>query len=121
MKRLAVILFAAGCLFGCASALPHASDEDIARSRDAFPDATVASLEAGRQAYAQRCSGCHALHLPTEKRADQWPAIVGEMQKDAHLKPGEQQLIERYLMTMASKGTSNLAALSARGDGPGSR
>src|SRR5437868_9752221 len=98
-KRWMLIVFAG--LLGCASVLPRGSALDLSRAKARYPQASLESLEAGRHAYALRCSGCHALHLPSEKRADEWPARVAEMERDAHLAPGERELIVQYLVTFA--------------------
>jgi len=91
---------AALALVACAT-LPHATLLDAQRAEKQWPGTTVAQLEAGRQAYVARCSGCHNLHLPEEKPPEAWPDTVAEMEKEARLQPGERELIERYLMTLS--------------------
>jgi trimethylamine-N-oxide reductase cytochrome c-type subunit TorC len=51
--------------------------------------------------YATRCSACHALHKTTEFTANQWPAIVTSMTKNAALRPDQAALITQYLQTHA--------------------
>jgi hypothetical protein len=51
--------------------------------------------------YSKRCSACHALHATTEFTANQWPAIVKTMSKNAALQPAEAALITQYVQTHA--------------------
>lgn len=89
-------------LAACAT-LPHATALDAQVAAERWPGTTVELLEAGRVAYVSRCAGCHNLHLPHEKLPEEWPGTVAEMEKDAHLKPGERALIEHYLVLMSSR------------------
>ena len=92
MKKLAAI-----SLLACASVgLPHADATDARRA-----GVDLATLEHGRQTYAARCSGCHALHRPNELTPEQWSKRIHEMSKDARLQPGEEQLIANYLVTLS--------------------
>lgn len=100
--RLALPAVAALALAACAT-LPHATVQDVQLAQDRWPGTTVEQLEAGRQVYAQRCSGCHNLHLPSEKSPEEWPKLLADMEKDAHVKPEEHSLIERYLTTMSAR------------------
>jgi len=113
MLRFALPSVAVLGLAACAT-LPHASALDVSLAEQRWPGTTVAQLEAGRQAYVARCSGCHNLHLPDEKAPEAWPETVAEMEKDAHLRPGERELIERYLVTMSTKSHAAGAAASAK-------
>lgn len=106
MRRLALILFlaAAGCV-----ALPHATPEDVSRAQQRWPEVNASVLAAGRASYVARCSGCHALHLPSEKSPDEWPRALDEMAQDAKLTPQDRELIERYLVTMSGRAVQKTA------------
>lgn len=101
MRHLALILCLAA-VAGCA-ALPHPTPEDVSRAQQRWPEVNGSALAAGRASYVARCSGCHALHLPSEKRPEEWPGALDEMAKDAKLTPQDRELIERYLVTMAGR------------------
>jgi mono/diheme cytochrome c family protein len=51
--------------------------------------------------YTKRCSACHALHKTTEFTANQWPAILKTMTKNAALQPSQAALVMQYLQTHA--------------------
>ncbi len=51
--------------------------------------------------YGKRCSACHALHATAEFTANQWPAIIKTMSKNAALQPDEAALITQYVQTHA--------------------
>ncbi|MFL5343565.1 MAG: hypothetical protein ACJ8AT_02170 [Hyalangium sp.] len=99
MKRLCVLLL---LLVGCAGGLPHPTAEVAARAARSQPDVTLESLEAGRDRYVQRCSGCHNLVVPTAKQPQEWPRLVGKMAERAKLTPEDRLLIERYLVALSS-------------------
>jgi len=64
----------------------------------------LAELERGRELLIRKCSGsCHRVPMPNEHTAADWPQVLGEMSQRAGLAPGQQTLIERYLVTMASR------------------
>ena len=104
MYRLLLCSTSLVVLASCAS-LPHATLLDAQRARERWPEASLESLEAGRQAYVARCSGCHALHLPEERPPEVWPKMVAQMERDqgVRVRPEERELILRYLMTMSTR------------------
>jgi len=90
---------------GCAS-LPRADAQDLARTRIQFPDATLASLEAGRRAFADSCAGCHALPRPEAKSAEEWPKVLDEMAQEAKLNSGQRNLIAQFLTAISRRSQS---------------
>lgn len=96
---VALFLLAAACV----APLPHATVDDATRAQARWPEASVATLEAGRRLFADRCSGCHALRLPSEYPAARWPALLSQMEKEAKLAPEERELIERFVLTVAAR------------------
>lgn len=90
-------------LAGCAS-LPHAGPEVLPWAHQRYPEATVTSLEQGRAAYVRRCSGCHALVLPSKLAPEEWPRLVAKMEREqqVRLESAEALLIEQYLVTLSS-------------------
>ncbi len=51
--------------------------------------------------FTTRCSACHALHKPAEFTANQWPAILKTMEKNAALQPDQAALVTQYLQAHA--------------------
>lgn len=102
MRRLPAALFAAS-LAGACVALPHPTFADAERARAAWPEETVASLEAGREVFVLRCAGCHALPLPRQHTPAEWPAVVAFMGRRSKLDAGELARIERFLVTVAGR------------------
>ena len=91
---------------GCAS-LPRPEPEDVVRGRTRFSELDLQRLSTGRNAYVQRCGGCHALHLPKRLSADAWPAMLTKMQEEIELSPAERSVIEQFLVTMALRPESS--------------
>ncbi|PAF47179.1 hypothetical protein BKH41_07820 [Helicobacter sp. 12S02232-10] len=52
--------------------------------------------------YSQNCSICHALHQPTEFKANQWPAVIRSMSSRTGLNKDEIYLVTQYLQKHAS-------------------
>ena len=104
MKRMLTLFAVAAALGaqGCVG-LAHPVAADVPRAQEHFPEATLASLVLGREAYSRRCAGCHALFLPGSRSPAQWPKDIEEMERDAKLLPGERVLIEQFLVTMATR------------------
>jgi hypothetical protein len=99
MRRLSLlILLAAGC-----AGLPHPTAGDLLRAKAHYPTATQASLEEGRSAFVADCSGCHALPLPQDHLAAEWPEVVTVMAERAHLSDADRELIEQFLVTLADR------------------
>lgn len=88
---------------GCAAPLAHATAADAARAEEQWPGTTVESLEAGRRLMTFRCTGCHGMKLPEKFSAAKWPKLLVDMQKEAKLKPEEKELIERFILTIATR------------------
>ena len=101
MKSVAFIAWAL-LVAGCEGALPQVSAADRDYAHAQFAGESV-DLEAGRSLYGGKCSGCHALYLPTEVPQAQWPDKMQEMSARAKLEPADQRVILRYLMTASRK------------------
>jgi mono/diheme cytochrome c family protein len=86
---------------GCASRLPPPTDADALRASARWPGTTLANLVRGRALYIDHCSGCHVLHLPTERPPAAWPGIVTEMEKRSRLDPEKSTALVRYLVIAA--------------------
>jgi hypothetical protein len=87
---------------GCAS-LPQPTSEDVSRAQGDFPGTTLVSLSDARKTYVRTCSGCHALHLPTEFPPQKWPSLVNEMVtvQKVKLSTEQRQQIEEFVIVMS--------------------
>jgi hypothetical protein len=100
MKRFLPILLLAACAHSTA---PKVTDADAARAQTRFPGITSAELERGRSLFVGHCSSCHLPPTPTDIAADEWPGHVTEMRERAGLSYDEQDLVVRYVVTMATR------------------
>lgn len=84
--------------------VPQPTLLDVERIQAVDPGLSLEEMQAGRAAYVQRCSSCHAVHGPGEYRGDQWPGLVARMQREKKVKIPEHDraLIERYLVAFSS-------------------
>jgi hypothetical protein len=100
MYRAVVSLVAVvvGLGVGCGGALPVATPVDSARSGIA-----LAELQQGRSLVAAKCSSCHSTPQPDEHRSDEWPRMIDEMSRRAHVDSSERRAIRDYLVTMATR------------------
>jgi len=93
-----VLLASLALSVGCGGALPVVTPVDAARSGVA-----LAELQQGRSLVAAKCSGCHRTPQPAEHRSMEWPRMIDEMSRRAHVDSGERQAIQDYLVTMATR------------------
>jgi hypothetical protein len=93
-----IVLGAAGC-----ASLPQPTPEDVTRAQGPFPGTTLVSLTDARKTYVRTCSGCHALHLPTEFPPQRWPSLVNEMVtvQKVKLSTEQRQQIEEFVIVMS--------------------
>jgi len=93
-------------ILACAHAgfVPQPTVRDVERLQPVDPGLTLEEMQAGRAAYVQRCSSCHAVHGPAEFRGDQWPGLLARMQREKKIKIPEHErlLMERYLVAFSS-------------------
>jgi hypothetical protein len=88
-----------GLLAGCGGmSPPPVSPADAARA-----NVQVSDLENGRSLLMRKCGGCHRVPLPAEHSPHDWPSKIGEMSARAHVDDQQRQLIESYLVTMATR------------------
>jgi len=99
-------LLGVALLLACAHAgfVPQPTLMDVERIQPADPGLTLEDMQAGRAAYLQRCSSCHAVRGPGEYRGDQWPSLVERMQREKKFKIPEHDrvLLQRYLVAFSS-------------------
>ena len=78
-------------LFACGAAYiaPAVSPQLVDAGKAKWPDATLESLQRGRDTFVASCGKggfCHGLRDPHAYPADKWPSIVERMAKKADLK-----------------------------------
>ena len=96
-SRFALLVLAAAASACASGSIPHPTPADVTRAQQEWPDASVASLERGRDLYVARCSGCHPLHRPNEFEPARWNELVTKMAPRARLSEEERTQILRYL------------------------
>ncbi len=112
VRRLVACVALVAAAAGCAARLPPPTEADALRASVRWPGTTVAELARGRSLYIDHCSGCHALHRPTELPPSAWPRIVGEMEERSRLDPVTAAAMIRYLVVAA--GAPAAAPVAAR-------
>jgi len=85
-----VLLLAAAC-------------ETTRTSRRAALDPTLPPQERGRILYESSCNRCHALHMPSSYRAEEWELYVRKYGRKARLSVEERDLVLAYLQANARK------------------
>ena len=104
MKRVLPLLLLAACAH---SSAPLVTDADAARARTRWPSITRAELDRGRAIYVGHCGNCHLIPKPTDHTPEEWPGHVSAMSERAGLTDDEQELVVRYVVTMASSTASS--------------
>ena len=104
MKKLVALLLLAACAH---SSAPVATDADATRARTRWPTITLDELNRGRAIYVGHCGNCHLVPKPTAHTPEDWPEHVAEMSERAGLTDDEEQLVVRYIVTMASSTASS--------------
>jgi hypothetical protein len=89
----------AGCV---RSTAPAPTEADVTRARAQWPAITIDELNRGHAIYVGHCGTCHLVPKPRDHRPEDWPAIVDSMSARAELTDDEEDLVVRYVVTMAS-------------------
>jgi hypothetical protein len=89
---------AAFVLASCGVAPPHATPGDAARAH-----VELHALERGRTLLLAKCGGCHRPPMPLDRAVYDWPRELDDMGVRAHLDREQRQLIEQYLITLATR------------------
>ena len=88
---------------GCAGQLPRITADLARKASRWWPGITQEQLALGRSLYVRRCSGCHALILPSKHPPQRWEAEVGKMAAAAKLDSSETRTIARYLIAASNE------------------
>jgi cytochrome c5 len=57
----------------------------------------TSELAEGRRLYEIKCAKCHRFYDPAEYGRSEWDLWMKKMSRKAHLSPGEEQTLTRYL------------------------
>lgn len=86
-----ILLFAAGLIAACGSALYIPSELEVTSK------ANLEELNEGRSIYINKCGGCHTLVLPEKYSDKDWGIWVDKMEVKANITPSEKEKIMKYL------------------------
>ena len=79
---------------------------------------SLTSLQHGRKLYVNRCSACHALYMPAQFKADEWPALVERMADNAKLNPDQKRDVLGYVSAVAAAAQDTAATRPMGGAAP---
>jgi cytochrome c5 len=96
VKRLVVAFLLLGACTRQAPPMVTATDAQRA-------NVEIAELEQGRKLLIGKCTNCHRVPMPSEHPAAEWPKRLDEMAARSNLDGTQQKLIEKYLVTMATR------------------
>jgi hypothetical protein len=81
------------------------SAADVSAAISKWPDATEASLTAGRDLFVEHCNKCHGYPAMTAVPDEKWPETIQAMGKKAHLGAEDEQNVLHFVL-MARARTS---------------
>ncbi len=94
-----LFVVAASVAAGCgAGGPPIVSPAMVKSAQSRSPEATQASLEAGRETYGTACKKCHALPKINKYSAEKWPGYVESMSKAAKLDETQTKQVMDYVL-----------------------
>jgi hypothetical protein len=93
-----IVMVAVGGGAGCARQPPMATAADAQRG-----NVELAELHEGRKLLIRKCTNCHRAPIPDEYEAAEWPQKVQEMAERSSIDGAQQQLIEKYLVTLSTR------------------
>jgi hypothetical protein len=75
------------------------ANTELLLAREKVPGITMEQLKQGNRMYIRKCSGCHALHKPSQFTPQQWHPILIKMFEKAKVKDSTTKvLIRNYLV-----------------------
>ena len=104
MNRILISTFlicATAAFATCAGSIPTPNISHAERASQKWNGTTLNDLNAGREYYIQRCSGCHSLKAPARYSPQQWEKFLAEMKTKAGVKDDEEKMILKYLVTIS--------------------
>ncbi len=98
MPRVLALSALGICIGACGAATPHRGLLEVARQRS--PDVTEQSLSHGQSVFESKCHACHKQPNPKRTRAEEWPRLVENMGKQAHLDPASKKDLLAYVLAV---------------------
>ncbi|MEP7234979.1 MAG: hypothetical protein ABI778_06760 [Ignavibacteriota bacterium] len=80
--------------YACTSSIPHS---DTLHQQWAIKNMGNIDLHDARKLYTESCSGCHALHSPSEFTRKEWSSIIAVMAVKARLSSRDSVAVTAYL------------------------
>ncbi len=80
--------------------LPPVSPQQAGWAAQKWPDMTEMKLVEARNLFANRCSGCHKLVLPSKNSLEKWEIVLNKMAPKAKLNQDQKELLWRYLVAV---------------------
>lgn len=68
---------------------------------------TDQELRDGRELYIAKCARCHKFYDPARYPDQEWREWMDKMNRKAKLKPGQKELLSRYLETIRAGARTN--------------
>lgn len=72
-------------------------NEDVVRMQEKGQTVSLDSLKLGYKLYVNNCSGCHSLHLPTEKSKEHWENLLPEMFTRTKLTDSQKDMVKLFI------------------------
>src|SRR5262245_57939669 len=98
MKRALLVVAFVGLAACARRSPPMATSADAARG-----NVELAELQQGRKLLLGKCAACHQTPMPDDHSAGEWPTMLAEVADRAKLDSSQRVLIEKYLVTMATR------------------
>ena len=70
---------------------------------DSISNTLSDSLKMGKEVFGNSCVRCHKLKDPTKFTKEEWPKLVGKMQKRAKITDEQKEMIVKYVVFEAKK------------------
>jgi Dihaem cytochrome c. len=79
------------------------ANPELIAAKQKVPGITMEMLRSGSRAYIRRCSGCHALHKPSQFTAQQWHPILIKMFEKAKVRDSTTRILITDYLAAKSK------------------
>ena len=79
------------------------ANPELIAAKEKVPGITMERLRSGSRAYIRRCSGCHALHKPSQFTVQQWHPILLKMFEKAKVRDSTTRILMTDYLVAKSK------------------
>lgn len=103
-SSIVVLVLSATACFPRSAPVPGAiTPADVATAKEKWPDATDASLAAGRDTFTAKCNSCHDYPAMDAMTETQWPGTVHSMAGKAKLDATQERDVLRFVLTARAR------------------